>query len=270
MEFVLKVGLAFGDGGSVASRVDPDRRSTAGAAGELAKQVEVAAVRSEEEVAGERLEDSEGVGEICSDAGIGRFAAGRVDEADAGIDVPAANDDGLQGTAVVGDLQGPRGAAPGVAWGFMRDEDGAAEMNCVAIVQDAIDPGGWVESAVAVGEVCATARFYDGYVCVHHHVAGAGEVLDCGAAGGVVDVGVADEQDLDVGEAEAELFDAVTNLRHRLLEVGVDEDVARGGDDKKGREVLAADVIEVVRKTRREGEGSSTGGSFRRQAEGVA
>ena len=62
-----------------------------------------------------------------------------------------------------------------------------------------------------------------------------GLLEDRGAAGVVVGVGVADEQDFDVGELEAKLLDAVADLRGRSFEVGVDEDVALRRDDEVGR-----------------------------------
>jgi hypothetical protein len=59
-------------------------------------------------------------------------------------------------------------------------------------------------------------------------------------------VRVADEQDLDVGEAESELLDARAQERHGLDEVAVDEDVALGRGDEVARQPLAADVVEVA------------------------
>lgn len=98
---------------------------------------------------------------------------------------------------------------------------------------------------VGVGEVVASAGFDGGHVSVHDHVLCAGELFDECAAAGVIDVGVADEKDLDVTEVKAEFFDAVLDLRDGALEVAVDEDVALRGGDEVGGEVAAADVVEV-------------------------
>ena len=62
----------------------------------------------------------------------------------------------------------------------------------------------------------------------------------------MVVVAVADEQDLDVAEVEAEGFNALLDEGRAGFEVAVDEDVALGRDDEIGGEVLAADVIEVA------------------------
>ena len=61
----------------------------------------------------------------------------------------------------------------------------------------------------------------------------------------MVPVGVADEEDLDVGELEPEPFDARAELRNRLDEVAVDEDVALRRSDKVARQVLRTDVVQV-------------------------
>ncbi len=64
--------------------------------------------------------------------------------------------------------------------------------------------------------------------------------------GAVVVVPVADEQDLDVAEVEAERFDAVLDLRRRGLEIAVDENVALGCRDQVSGQVVAADIIEIA------------------------
>ena len=80
-------------------------------------------------------------------------------------------------------------------------------------------------------------------------------------AGVVVEVGVADEQDLDVAEVEAELRDAFLDQRRRGCQAGVDQDVAGRRDDEIGGEVLAADVVEVVG----DAEGCDRGGPVGRE-----
>jgi hypothetical protein len=59
-------------------------------------------------------------------------------------------------------------------------------------------------------------------------------------------VRVADQEDLDVAELEAELLDAGADERDVVFEIAVDEDEALRGGDQVVREALAADVVEVV------------------------
>ncbi len=66
-----------------------------------------------------------------------------------------------------------------------------------------------MSGCAAVLEVGFAAGLDDGDVGVHDVIFCAGELEDGGAAGAVVVVGVADEQDLDVAEMEAEGFDAL-------------------------------------------------------------
>jgi len=86
-----------------------------------------------------------------------------------------------------------------------------------------------------------------------------GKAQEFGASGVVVEVGVADEQDLHVAQMEAELGNTPLNKRRRHGEAGVDEDVALRRDDEVGGEVLAADVVEVVG----DAEGRDGGGPLR-------
>ena len=62
----------------------------------------------------------------------------------------------------------------------------------------------------------------------------------------MVEVGVADKQDLDVADVETELFDTFADERRRGRQAGVYEDVPGWRDDQVGAEVLAADVVQVV------------------------
>ena len=171
--------------------------------------------------------------------------AGAIDEAKSGIDVPAADDDDVDELALVGSAEGPGGASAGVAWSFVRDQHDAAQLDAIAIVEDAIDMGGRIE-VVGIEEVLCAAAFDNGNVGVHDHVFRVGHAQDGGAARVVIPVGVADEQDADVGETEAELLDAFADERGRAFEAGVDEDVAGGCDDEVRGQIAAADVVEVV------------------------
>ena len=62
----------------------------------------------------------------------------------------------------------------------------------------------------------------------------------------MVEVTVADEEDLRVGVFEAEGFDRLFDLWWRGLKVGVDEDVALRGNDEVGGEILRADVVKIA------------------------
>src|SRR6185312_6152068 len=188
LEFSFKCGFAFGDGGLVAGGIDPDLFAFAGLhAREFGWHLEVLTVRAEEDVAGEGLERREGVAIVVGDAGVGGFVAGLaglgglIDEAVAGVDVPTANDDDVLGFAVEGGLEGPGGAAAGVAGGLMRSEGDAAESDLVVVMQDAVDMGACVELC-GVGEVGFAAGLGDADVAVHDHVLRVGHAEDFGAA----------------------------------------------------------------------------------------
>ena len=103
-----------------------------------------------------------------------------------------------------------------------------------------------MDLSCAVLEIGLAAGFDHGDVAVHDVVLCAGELVDRGAAGAVVVVRVADEQNLDVAEVEAEGLDALANQRQEDFEIAVDEDEALRRDDEVGGEVFAADVIEIA------------------------
>ena len=141
----------------------------------------------------------------------------------------------------------------------MRGEDGAAERDCVAIVQDAIDVGGRKLHGLVVRRIesrfCRRIRPTETSPSMTSYFAPVRRLI-CGAAGAVVVVGVADEQDFDVAEIEAERFDALADLRRGRCEIAVDEDVALRRDDEVGGEIFAADVVEIAGDAeRREGLG---------------
>ncbi len=207
-------------------------------------EAEVAAVSAKEDVAGQGVQNVKHALEVFGDLGIGLV----VDELVAGVDVGAADDDYVVGFAGFGHLHGPGGAALGVARGEVGDEDGAAEFHFIAIVQDAIDLCGRIEKfwPAAILKIGFAAGFDDGDVGIHDHVGCSGQLLDFGAAGVVVPVGVADQEDFCVFELEAELFDAGLEQRDVGFEIAVDKNVAlRGGDEKAGQ-ALAADVVEIA------------------------
>ena len=97
-----------------------------------------------------------------------------------------------------------------------------------------------------VGEVVGVAGLDDLRIAIHDHHGRVGFAKDLCAAGGMVEVRLAVEEDAGVGPAEAELLDAGADLRRGADEIAVEEDVAGGGGDEVDREVAAADVVEVA------------------------
>ncbi len=75
----------------------------------------------------------------------------------------------------------------------------------------------------------------------------AGPLPQRGEAAGVVGVGLAVDEELDVLQLEAELPDAVADEGRGLHEAAVDHDVPRGRGDQERRDIARPDVIEVVR-----------------------
>jgi hypothetical protein len=76
----------------------------------------------------------------------------------------------------------------------------------------------------AVLKVGASAGLDNAVVAGHHKIFCAGELENLCAAGAVIVVRVADEQDLDVTEVEAERLNALADERRRCLEAAVDKD----------------------------------------------
>src|SRR5205085_6860258 len=119
----------------------------------------------------------------------------------------------------------------GVAGRQVRYHPHAAEFNRFAIVQDAVRRDGRegelvapLEVATAPGGQLRRVGFADGQPRP-------GQRLQLRQAPRVVVVRVAVDQQLDVFEPEAELFDVITNLRHGFSEAAVEQDVAaRRGD----------------------------------------
>lgn len=114
-------------------------------------------------------------------------------------------------------------------------------------MQDTIDLYGWVEHLLRPGvlEIALATVFDLGHVGIHDHVFRAGQLFDKRAAGAMIDVRVADEQDFDVGEAEAQLLDALPDLRHRGCEITVDQDVSLRRSDQESGQVFTADVVNI-------------------------
>src|ERR1700749_1507613 len=112
-------------------------------------------------------------------------------------------------------------------------------------------------------KVVAAAGLDYRYIGVHDKILGPGQLFDLGASRAMVEMTVADEEDLDIAEVKAESLDAVPDQRRRRFEIAVDEDVALGCGNQVGGEIFAADVIQIAGNAKR-GEGSRPGGIVRR------
>ena len=207
-------------------------------------QAKIAGMGTEEDVARQPAKDAEHTLVVSGDLRI----SGVVDEFIAGIHVGTADYHDVINSCAVLHLHGPRGAAFGVAGSEMGDEGRAAENHFIAIAKDAIDFGGRIKvgGIVAIVKIGAAAGFDDRDIASHDHVAGAGQFFDLGAAGIVVPMGVADEQNLNIGELEAEAFHARLDQREILREITVDENVPLRCRDQIVRQSFAADVIQVA------------------------
>src|SRR3954451_6700427 len=60
-----------------------------------------------------------------------------------------------------------------------------------------------------------------------------------------------DEEDLDIGELETQLFDARSNERDVRFEIAVDENVPLRRGDEIVREPLAADIVQISGEAKR-------------------
>src|SRR5580698_7333792 len=190
-KFGLEGLLTLGDIALVACWVDEGVGVAGLFAGEFAEEVEVAAVGSEEDVAGQGLEGLELTGVIGGHLRV----LGVIDEVLAWIDVGAADNDGVVTLAAIFQDCGPGGAAFGVARSFMGGEGSVTEGDRFAVVEDAADFGGRIKElcALAKEEIGFAAGLDYGNISIHGHVFGAGFAQNLGTAGAVVVVGMADE-----------------------------------------------------------------------------
>ena len=201
----------------------------------------IAAVGAEKHVAGQALEDLEGLGKVGGDFGVVLV----VDQLKPGIDVGAADDHDIVFLAAVLDAPGPRGAAARVAGRQTGDQRDAAELDFVAILQNAVDLAR-VPAAGRVQVLALAARGDDLVVAAHDIDLGAGQLLQQRVARDVVRVGMARQQDLDIGHLEAERLDRFLNQGNRALKAAVDEDVPLGSGDEIGGQILGADVVDIA------------------------
>ena len=89
-------------------------------------------------------------------------------------------------------------------------------------------------------------RFSAGTSCSIAITLAPGEFLDNGIAFHVVAVSVTAENDFDVSEFEAELSNAVADLRDGRFVVGVDQNVTLGGGDEIATQVRSADEVNIA------------------------
>ena len=118
----------------------------------------------------------------------------------------------------------------------------------VPILQPAIDAHGLEVRVRVVAETkvaLATVLEQHGVGFRHPHLRTRAP-LQLGEARDVIEVRVRRQQDLHVVEIEAELLDAFLDLRHRLDETGVDQNVAGVRRNEIRREIVRADPIDVA------------------------
>jgi hypothetical protein len=125
-----------------------------------------------------------------------------------------------------------------------RDQRDAPELDFVPIVQNAVNLAG-VPAAGRVQVLSLAAGNDDLVVAVHDVDLGAGNLTQQGEARNVVRVGMARQQDLDIGHLEAERFDGFLNQGNRPLKAAIDENMPLGGGDQKCGQILGADVVNI-------------------------
>ena len=120
----------------------------------------------------------------------------------------------------------------------MRRQRRAAKRHRLAILEHAVDRMGF-----AAGRFHALERRH---ILFHgHHHGAAGQFLDDGVPLHVIAMGMAAKNDLDVGHLEAKLLNGLSKQRHRVFEVGVDEDVTLRRRHQVGVQHASADRIDV-------------------------
>ena len=160
-----------------------------------------------------------------------------VDQVITGVHTEAANDERVVLLPVFFELHSPTRTSPRVARCEVGDERRSTERDFVSVVQDAVDRN-------LTGAPVHTPPTLD--VLLHDHDLGSDAFPEKYISGLVVPVGVAAQDDLDVGEVEAELRHAAFDHRNRSLEVRVDEDVPFGRRDQKRAQPSGTHEVEVV------------------------
>src|SRR5579862_2641226 len=216
----------------VSGRVDIRIRAALLEFGVLGGHLIKPGVRAHKHVARQRAQDFEALDEVLADIGITGIVAeiGRV-QAD------AAHHHDVVGLAAVVNLKSPGGAALGVPGREMGRQSHAAQGYGIAVMQHAIDGMG-----LAAGADVLERRDILGYS--HHRRAG--QFLHHRVAGGVIRMGMAVQQNLDVGKLEAQFLDRGADYRDGFLIVAVDQDVTLRGRDQEGAELLRSYKVHVA------------------------
>src|ERR1700680_4211695 len=96
---------------------------------------------------------------------------------------------------------------------LVSDQRGVTYVHCIPSMEHPVHLGLRIEERgiVSVLEIALAARFDNAYVPIHDHVFGACQLFYLCAASIVVEVSVADQQDLHVIETKPQLFNALSN-----------------------------------------------------------
>jgi hypothetical protein len=122
----------------------------------------------------------------------------------------------------------------------------AAQPHALAVAQRAVDLERRIGELVAPGEIALAAALQQPGIRGGGKHLRAGRGLDRGDAAGMVEMGLAVEQDLDLARVEAERADVGEHLRRELRHPRVDQDQAVAAVDQHRRDVARADVIDSV------------------------
>ncbi len=128
-------------------------------------------------------------------------------------------------------------------------EDRSAHFDFFAIFQDVIHLGRRklrVAFRFAQSRFHGTTVFDRGDVLFHHHILGAGQLLDGCAAGAMIGMSMTDQQYLDILELESQFGDAVANQGHGFLKAAVNEDMSGRICDQIGGKVFRPHVIQIA------------------------
>ena len=90
------------------------------------------------------------------------------------------------------------------------------------------------------------AKTWDSHPISPQYLVAAAEFLGKRAAGGMVVMRVADENDFDVGKVKAEFFNAALNDGYGFFVVGIEQNEARRCGDQIGGQKVGADIIDVA------------------------
>lgn len=215
--------------------------------GALVLEVEELRVRGQENVGRDGLESGEGSHEVVGDARVGGLLPVLpLDEDHARQHRQTADRHRAVALSSLLDHEIPRGTAPGVAGGDARRHRHPAQGDRFAIRQLLVDEDHREEGLVAQEIVIAAATLESRGVQLAGHEARTARLLQSGQSTGVVEMGVAVEQQADVFHLEAQRLDTRPDQRHGLLESTVDQDVAVGGGDQEGSDAAGAHVVEVA------------------------